>query len=359
LFVLDAAARVAPHPQPEARAGRTIAMQATGERLWQLRADGDSGQLMQVSASTLERRFADSPHWDSFAATDERVQLVRLSGGGMLEQLLLSPDGEELSRSAVLAPEGSVAAFARMTGALPYVVLLVQAGLAYELGRIEGDAFVALHRAPSIAGPVELASGERFVAVGGRLASFEDEQVEMLDGPAIVTCLERTEDRAYACADGGLRALAPEGLGAVWFSLDQLSAPEGVPDEHAQACELQWQRFRIDLLAAGVELDATLAATDAGADASAADAGSGDASDNASEPAPGGSSGCACRAQPRTAGRSGWMGVLGLCAFICVARLCRCGHRARPRDRLGGQKWSPPDRNRRMSERRRGSGVTR
>ena len=309
---------VEPHPDPAA-AGRVIALAASGNELFALRYRGDAYQVLQVHEDRVQVLFGSVSAFDDLAADGEALQLVGLAGG-RLHELRLSFAGDVLSENEAGAPPGAVAALARLAGGTGYALVLTSA-LSAELGRIADGSWRVLASGRLLGGPVETAEGARFVAVDGELARLDGDSLAPFGDAARVTCLRRHFEFPYACSDYGLRALSPDGLGASLFELEDLGPPElaRIPAEQRQSCELQWQRYAVDLRAIGITPRAVGGSPDGGA----SDAGA--AGDAAPPPRAGGAGqgtsdgGCSIAAAGGAAGPFGPALVLAAAAVLAFA----------------------------------------
>lgn len=268
---------VVPHPE-RAVAAAGLALRATSDGVLQLVRDGTGrASVLRVGASSSEEVFAEDVPWEAMGASDELIVLARLVGAE-IEQLRLAPDGRELERTrAVVVPE-AVAVRPRAVGSEAYLLLITDGGLASQLGRMDADGFQVLQQGGGvISGPVVVGDA-RWTAVEGALTRLGEEPDRAGEGP-IVTCVGEHAGAAYACADTGLRTLETGGHGEVLFDLSELLPPAAsqVPESVSELCELQWARYRLDLIMAGIEpREAPVAAPlpDAGsADADDTDAG--------------------------------------------------------------------------------------
>jgi hypothetical protein len=251
LLLVSPDGAVTRHPDAAAT-GRVLALAASAGGLFALRQTGDLYQVLRVDADRVDVVFGGIEPWDDLAASDDSLQLVRLEGN-QLRELRLSLSGETLAELDAVAPAATVAVLARLAGGVPYALVLTSS-LAGEIGRIEGDGWRSFVSGRVLAGPVQTASGSWFVAAEGQLARFDGERSAPLGDTSSVTCLRTHVGLDYACSDRGLRALARAGLAASLFALEELRPPalERVPEAQRDACTLQWQRYEIDLRAAGL-----------------------------------------------------------------------------------------------------------
>lgn len=251
LWLVSAQGSVSRHPDPAA-AGRVLALAASAGGLFALLQSGDLYQVLRVEAERVAVLFGGTQPWDDLAASERSLQLVRLLSGHVYEQRL-SLTGDAIAQDDAAVAADAAAVFARLAGDVGYAIVL-RSSLAAELGRIEDGSWRSLRTGHVLAGPVETAAGERFVAVDGELARFDDEVGQPLDEPASVTCLRRHFELAYACSDRGLRALSPSGLGDSLFELADLGPPDlaQIPRDQRDACWLQWQRYEVDLRSVGI-----------------------------------------------------------------------------------------------------------
>jgi hypothetical protein len=266
LFILGSDGSVTRHPDPAA-AGRVITLAASQHGLWALRA-GTLFEVIEVRADTLRVLWSDIQRWEDMALTTEAATLLRLDSGRLVEQRLPLAGGAP-TESKVALTTNAANVRARSAGDASYALLLTNT-LMSELGRIEDERWHVLLRAGTVAGPIETKEGQRFVALDGVLARFDDEQLSPLAETARVSCLGRTGELSYACVASGLRALRAAGLGESLFALEDLRAPDlsQVAEAERAACSLQWQRYTVDLLRLGIKpssIDAgTIGASDAG-----------------------------------------------------------------------------------------------
>jgi hypothetical protein len=276
---------VTQHPDTAA-IGRVIAFAASSTALYALQARHGRSEVIQLSAGRAQLVWSDPESFSDLAANDDALVLLRF-GAADLVQLELTPDGETQATQQVLAPDMTAALFARVAGATPYVLVAAQGGALLELGRVRDGMFDVLQRARgNLAGPVETAGGKRFVAIEGVLNRFDGDEAAALDDPEFVTCLDAAQGQRYACTRTQIRALDDDGLGAALFDVSQLLAPDParVPAAIKAECDAQWQHYRFDLLAAGIDVpDAPDSSADAGS--TALDAGGGAAGSGARDDA--------------------------------------------------------------------------
>jgi MYXO-CTERM domain-containing protein len=250
--------------------GRVLAFAQTPQTLYALYQRGTTTELIAFGETRSHVAYDDSRGWSDVVASDGELLLVRFDGTS-IHELRLSRDArseEVIGQKRAEAPEGTAAVFARLAGGTSYVVAAVNGGLALDLGRIEDNAFHLLRTAgANVAGPLDTADGHRFVAIDGALARFDGDHLDELDEAASVTCLGRDGARSYACTRSEIRALDAGGLGATLFDITRLQDPDPsiVPEPLRSECGAQWDHFRFDLVASGVELTGPDAGTDADA----------------------------------------------------------------------------------------------
>lgn len=343
LILVDEKGGVAPHPDPMAVKPATDFAQLGG-KLYVLRTSGADSEVLEVTPAQVRLVFTDPGNWTSIAATSTAIGLQRLTDTH-LEQVRITADGSVLGRDSAPAPMDPILVIARATPQELYAVVATAAGR--ELGQIAGDEWKQIELATSsIAGPVEVPSGEAFIAVDTELAKLPETRV-ILDGMPPVSCLGRLGDTAYACTRDGLSSMSPQGVGQPIFQLSSMSPPDvqAVTLEMQSLCESQWEHFRFDLLALGVTLmeppavpaDAGPAAVGAGG-SSASSAGAGGApmaaggrggSTAPAQAAPVADSGCTVT-RGRSSGSWGAYGASLLAALGVVRRRSR-ERRARSR----------------------------
>ncbi|HMI93907.1 MAG TPA: hypothetical protein VK509_21180, partial [Polyangiales bacterium] len=153
-------------------------------------------------------------------------------------------------------PLDAVAVFARVADRQPYLVVTATNGLGSELAQLDSAGrYRVIQRAGGpISGPVA-AGGRTWLAFDGRLAELRgNAEVVRSEETALVTCVGRSGSLAYACTNTELVRLHDGALGERLFGLDELEPPElsALDPALAERCNLQWLRFRVDLVAAGI-----------------------------------------------------------------------------------------------------------
>jgi hypothetical protein len=270
LYLLDGNGVATPHPDPMA-AGSAIDFARMGGKLYMLRTVMGASQVLEVDATAVRMIFSEPTvdSWTSIAATADTIGLQRLATD-RVEQVKITAEGMALSRESAPAPQDPILIIARATTQALYSVVATATGR--ELGQIEGDQWKRIELAvASIAGPVDVPDGQPFIAVDTSLVRLPDPTI-MLEGMPPVSCLGRLGDIAYACTRDGASALAATGVGQPIFALASMTPPDLTQLAAAQQtlCETQWEHFRFDLLALGVELaDPMVGVTDAGPPAAA------------------------------------------------------------------------------------------
>lgn len=203
--------------------------------------------------------------WTSLSAGAGFLAVARLSDDDRLQQARVSAQGELLDSASAAAPRGSVAVVVRALG--EDVVLVVAWSGGRQPGRLSAAGFELLHNASAaIAGPIQSGDGPRWLAVDTGLARFEpSDMLTPLQTATPILCLGRYRDQLYACTREGLQAVAEHGLGELSFDLAQLLPPATThfSADVADACDLQWQHFRFDLLSLGITAPEPATAGDA------------------------------------------------------------------------------------------------
>jgi hypothetical protein len=253
LYLVDEAGGVKPHPDPEAGKPATDFAQLGG-KLYVLRTVGSGSEVLEVDATSVKVVFTDEGNWTSIAATANALGLQRLTAD-RIEEAQITGDGMVLSRESAPTPKDPILVIARATPSELYAVVVTATGR--ELGQIVGDQWKRIELASaSIAGPVEIAEGDAFLAVDTELAHLSQPDM-LISGMTPVNCLGRIGDRAYACTRDGLSAMSPAGVGEPIFALASMTPPDFskiVDPELVSLCSSQWEHFRFDLLALGVDL---------------------------------------------------------------------------------------------------------
>jgi hypothetical protein len=256
LLLLDPTTGVfAQHPDPEAASGRTLSLRATGERALQLRAVDGLSQVLLVDDTSAVVLFEDNTAWETLDANQNVIALARVLDPGV-ETLHLALDGTELARGRAASPPDAVAAYPRLADERIYLVALTGGGLSSELGQIEGGEWVSAQRVVgSIAGPIDAATGGVWLSLGGELGKLDEGLVAPTGDTQLVTCVGSQASLTYACAEAGLWQLDNSGLGEELFDLSELKEPawDEVPDAFVAECEVQWQRYQLDLMAIGIK----------------------------------------------------------------------------------------------------------
>lgn len=262
IYLVDEAGVATQHPDIAARMPVTDFAQLEG-KLYALRSSAGSTQVLDVDATHVRMIFSEPGTWSAIATTSNAIALQRFTAA-RVEQLRISPEGTELGRESATPPGDVIAITARATSDEFYSILATPMGR--ELGQIQAGNWQSLSTAiAAIAGPVQASDGEAFVAVDMSLARWPNLD-DIVAGAAQVTCLGRSSDRAYACVRGGLVALSGAGLGASIFELSSITPPDlaKVPELQRELCDSQWEHFRFDLLALGVELKEPVVSAGAG-----------------------------------------------------------------------------------------------
>jgi hypothetical protein len=271
LFLMREDGSVERHPDSDA-AGRVLALAAGPDAVFALRA-AEFRELLEVRADSVRVLWRAPEPWEDLALGPDFVSLLRVAAGRVIE-LRLSLRGDVLAEISAPIDARFVNVRARVAGARSYALLMTSA-LSFELGRVEPERWVSLANGQNIAGPIEASDGRSLLALDGRLARLEGEQVMALDESARVNCLARLAEVRYACSEGGLRRVEVAALGAPLFALSTLLEPDlsGVPDAEHATCMLQWQRYTIDLVRVGIRPGSADAGAARESDAALPDAG--------------------------------------------------------------------------------------
>ena len=259
VYLLFADGAVERHPDSKLQTATLSALEASAVGgAFALAADADGTQLLAVDAERAQVLAELPAALTTLAVGDEAMLVAGLTSAGRVVQRGFEHDGAERGawNAEASAALDSAAAFARLAGSRPYVVVAATNALGSELVQLDPDgAYRVMQRAGSpISGPIGVGTRTWF-AFDGRLAELRagDEVARVDDGP-IVTCVGRSGPLPYACANNELRVLRDGALGERLFGLDEIAPPDvdGLDSELAERCTLQWLRFRVDLVAAGV-----------------------------------------------------------------------------------------------------------
>jgi len=265
LFVLSDDGRVARHPDPAA-IGATLDVTALGDTLFVLRKQAGGSEIVQVTPEHIEHVWSDDTLWTSLTAGDDFLALAGLhetDDTTELSVVRLTPQGKVLERvrepNAPTAPV-TRSVIARAVGRELYLVITSDEGR--QLVQLVTGELVATRAANNaIAGPVQTRSGQAWVALDSVLQPLRPTepnatQLTAATQHSAISCMGRYGDRSYVCTHDGIDALEASDVGAPLFELSQLTAPSlvGLPPSVADACDLQWQDFRFDLLSYGITL---------------------------------------------------------------------------------------------------------
>jgi hypothetical protein len=256
-YLLFADGTVERHPDAALDAGTITALAAGAGGVLALRVRTDGAELLSVDAERARVLARVPATLGSLAVEDDGVLVAGLASAGRAEQRGFDSAGAERNdwNAQAATPMDAVAAFARVAGAQPYLVVVAQNGLGSELARLDGaGGYTVLQRAGAAVGGPVTASGRTWFTFDGHLAELRGGEVVRSMPGAIVTCIGRVGPLAYACTPNELVRLADGELGERLFGLDQLEPPElsSLDAALAERCNLQWLRFRVDLVAAGV-----------------------------------------------------------------------------------------------------------
>jgi hypothetical protein len=252
IWLLQRDGTIGPHPDPQGQGFVTAFARGAGT-LYGIRQRSGGYDVIEVTASAVRVLWTDSRYWSDLAVGGTFIQLVRIDGG-VIEELQLSLGGKVLSTAQAAVADVQAVNAHIVDDAAYYTVRL---GTRVQLGRIQQNAWQVLQMAASsIAGPSRTADGVSFVALDGKLATFDADVLTPLPEMDFVTGLNRLDDHSYACTRTGLRNLSRAGLGEPLFDLSQLLPPDPciVPENVRVACELEWQHVQVELLGSNIPL---------------------------------------------------------------------------------------------------------
>jgi hypothetical protein len=258
VYLLFDDGNVASHPDPSVSEGAITGLEAGENAVLALRKRVDGAELLALDAERAEVIAELPAALSSLAVEDDGVLVAGLTAAGRAAQRGFDLDGAERDEwnAEAATPLDTLAVFARVAGDLPYLLVSARNGLGSELARLDnaGGYDVVQRASGAISGPIAV-GGRTWFAFDGRLAELTDggDVVRSEQGP-LVTCVGRNRTLAYACTPGALVRLEDGQLGERLFDLDQLEPPElsGLAPALAERCRLQWLRFRVDLVAAGI-----------------------------------------------------------------------------------------------------------
>jgi len=269
IWVLGRDGTIGPHADREAQGFVTAFARGNG-RLYGIRQRTNEAvyDVVEVTADAVRVLWTDTRYWNDLAVGDTLLQLVRIDGD-TIEALQLSLDGEARGEQhAAVADVQAVSA--RTVGDAAYYTVRLETSV--QLGHIQQNSWRVLQMAASsIAGPSRTADGVSFVALDGKLSTFDADKLTPRADRDFVTGLNRLDDHSYACTRTGLRNLSSVGLGEPLFDLSQLLAPDPcvVPVYMRPACELEWQHLQSELLGSNIPIARASAASQCAADAGA------------------------------------------------------------------------------------------
>jgi hypothetical protein len=249
---------VAPHPDPSLSDGAITGLEAGENAVLALRQRVDGAELLALDAERAQVIAELPAALSSLAVEDDAVLVAGLTAAGRAAQRGFELDGAERDEwnAEAATPLDTLAVFARVAGARPYVLVSARNGLGSELARLDnaGGYDVVQRAGGAISGPIAV-GGRTWFAFDGRLAELTDGgDVVRSEQDPLLTCVGRNRTLAYACTPGALVRLEDGQLGERLFGLDELEPPElsGLAPALAERCRLQWLRFRVDLVAAGI-----------------------------------------------------------------------------------------------------------
>jgi hypothetical protein len=272
IWVLARDGTIGPHPDPQAQ-GFVTAFARGGGKLYGIKQGSHDAvyDVIEVTADAVRVLWSDSRYWSDLAVGDTFIQLVRVDGD-VIEELQLSLEGEVLAEQQATVSD-VLAVNTRMVGDTSYYTVRLETSV--QLGHIQQNAWHVLQMAASsIAGPSRTADGVSFVALDGKLATFDADMLTPRADVDFVTGLNRLDDHSYACTSTGLRDLSSAGLGEPVFDLSQLLPPDPcvVPEAMRHACELEWQHVQVELLGSNIPIARTSAPSQCTSDSGAAGA---------------------------------------------------------------------------------------
>jgi hypothetical protein len=253
LWLMARDGSISPHPDPAAE-GHVTAFARSSTSLFALRESADICDVLEVFPDRVRVVRSEPRCYADIAATDAALHLVRI-GQDEVETVSLSREGEVIAEAR--APLADILRVEmRPLRDVPYLVATFQ-GSMLQLGRIDGATWLPIQTASgNLGGPIELVSGTRFIAIEGKLATFDAGMTMPRPDIDFVTRLRRHGVRAYATTVSAVRDLDEQGLGATIFDLAQLEPPSlsDVDPELRSACNLEWQHFRFELLASNIPI---------------------------------------------------------------------------------------------------------
>lgn len=238
-------------PYPESELGTIIALAASETALYALALHGEQYELRSIGATRSQLLWSadqSAGDWLTLSAGASALQLLGLTNG-TLTQLELDSAGAPRQTQHAVVPVGTLSAQAQIAGTTLYVILQFESGDHIELGRVVGDSWVRVCQATStLAGPIDTEDGQRLIGVDGELATFEGEQLAVIDDAAEVTGLWRFAGASYASVKAGLRVLGASQPRESVFEIGLLLPPT----TESSVCAASWGHLQVDLVAAGL-----------------------------------------------------------------------------------------------------------
>jgi hypothetical protein len=242
--------------RPELGSTNVVALTATADALLGLRFSNSGSAVVRIDDPAEPPVFESSEFWSSLAidTAGERIHLARVTAELELALLVLDRQGRVLDD--LLEPAPGVLSRVRLRSGTADLFAVLSSDAGYLLVQRDGSSWREIVESPgSIAGPVESAGGQLWIALQGELMRGEGDRFEATGETRFVTCLDRWQSLAYACVGSEIYRLGDEGLEERLFHLEEFSGPDPdmVPEEAAQDCHFQWLLFRNDLARGGYE----------------------------------------------------------------------------------------------------------
>ena len=291
LFVLREGQLIA-QQRPEYRRSMMIALANDAQYVYGLHittiGERSMSEVVRLNSEGEARFYPSQEYWASITA-DEHAVYIASAGTQALTLLRLDKDGKEVDRTTAMLPMTLYEVTLHALGERVYVTGAGNTG--WLVGYFEQGVWTEVLQDPlAIVGPQTSADGTLWIAIGGELARLKDGVVEPVGDARFVKCLERWNDRHYACVDNDLHELTAEGIGERVFQMQGIlgTDPMMITPEAKDQCDQQWLLYKIDAMRSGLmfaEWPSQQGAAGAGGSASVPMAGTGAAGAVASAPA--------------------------------------------------------------------------
>lgn len=254
LFVLTDGRLVA-QQRPEYRRDLVIALANDAQYVYglHLTAEQSTTEVVRLNAQGDPGFFSSQEYWSAITV-DEQAVYVASVNRELLTVAKIDKQGAELERATAMLPIALYELTLHALGTRLYVTGSGDTGSI--AGYLEGGAWTEVVQDPlPIVGPEISADGTVWIAVAGALARLKDDgAIEPVGETRFIKCLERWNDRHYACVDYDLHELTADGIGERWFEMQGILStdPKMITADAKESCEQQWLIYKIDAMRTGL-----------------------------------------------------------------------------------------------------------